>query len=365
MISRRQFGYAALCAMTPELAFPQHAAVQGEVPAGTIWLNANENPDGPPDEVKQALSGAIATAGRYNHRVFPALNAALGKSVGLEPDEIISGSGSTEVLHCALHAFTSATHPLITAWPTWEMTQELAEAAGRTVVRVPLMKDWSADVERMCAEAKRAGGGVIHFGNPNNPTSSVTTKNQTRWLAKNLPPNTVLLIDEAYIQFADPGKMESGVNLVRESCNVIATRTFSKLYGMAGVRVGFGCAPADLVRRMQPFRINVISIFAVRPAIAAVQLGDSFIEERRTRRNRIRAELCSWLDERSFRFIPPQGNFVLIDVQRDVKDVIPRMLAEGVAVGRRFAAVGNWMRVTMGTQQEMEKFKVAFKKVVG
>jgi histidinol-phosphate aminotransferase len=183
-------------------------------------------------------------------------------------------------------------------------------------------------------------------------------------LAENLPPNTVLLIDEAYIQFADPDKIESGVNLVREGHNVIATRTFSKIYGMAGVRVGFGCAPAGLVRRMQPFRNNVISILGVRAATAAVQLGDSLIEERRTRRNRIRAEFCSWLDERSFRFIPPHGNFVLIDIQRDVKDAIPRMLADGVAVGRRFAAVSNWMRVTMGTQQEMEKFKVAFKKVV-
>jgi len=150
-------------------------------------LNANENPDGPPDEVKQALSGAIAEAGRYNHRVFPSLNAALAKSVGLEPDQIIPGAGSTEVLHCALDAFTSAAHPLITAWPTWEMAQELTEAAGRVVVKVPLMKDWSADVERMCAEAKKAGGGVIHFGNPNNPTSSITAKSPTRWLAENLP----------------------------------------------------------------------------------------------------------------------------------------------------------------------------------
>jgi histidinol-phosphate aminotransferase len=365
MISRRQFGYAALCGVTPEIAFAQHAAVQGEVPAGTVWLNANENPDGPPDEVKQALSGAIAEAGRYNHRVFPSLNSALAKSVGVQPDQIIPGAGSTEVLHCALDAFTSGERPLITAWPTWEMTQELTEAAGRAVVRVPLMKDWSVDVERMCAEAKKAGGGVIHFGNPNNPTSSITTKDQTRWLANNLPPNTVLLIDEAYIQFADPAKIESGVNLARGGHNVIATRTFSKLYGMAGVRVGFGCAPAELVRRMQPFRNNVISILGARAAMAAVQLGDSFIEERRMRRNRIRAEFCSWLDEQGFRFIPPQGNFVLIDIQRDVKDAIPRMLAEGVVVGRRFAAVSGWMRVTMGTQQEMEKFKVAFKKVVG
>ena len=99
MITRRQFGSAALYGLTPELAFAQHAAIQGDVPAGTVWLNANENPDGPPDEVKQAITAAIAEAGRYNHRVFPALNAALATNVRLEPDQIIPGAGSTEVLH--------------------------------------------------------------------------------------------------------------------------------------------------------------------------------------------------------------------------------------------------------------------------
>src|SRR5262249_52936488 len=113
------------------------------------------------------------------------------------------------------------------------------------------------------------------------------------------------------------------------------TRTFSKLYGMAGVRVGFGCARAELVRRMLPFRNNVISILGARAAMAAVRPGEALVVERRTRRNRIRAELCSWLDENGFRYIPPHANFVLINVLRDVRELIPRMLAEGVAVGRR------------------------------
>jgi histidinol-phosphate aminotransferase len=364
MITRRQFGCTALCGLAPELAFAQHAAVQGEVPPGTVWLNANENPDGPPDEAKAALHGAIAEAGRYNHRVFPSLHAALARSVSLQPEQIIPGVGSTEVLHCALLAFTSPARPLITAWPTWEMAAELAQAAGRQVVKVPLMKDWSVDVERMVAEARKAGGGVIHFGNPNNPTSSITTPAQLHWLGRNLPLDTVLLIDEAYIQFADPAAIESGLNLLRDGRNVIVTRTFSKLYGMAGVRVGFGCAPAELVRRMRPFRNNVISILGARAAMAAVALGDAFVAERRARRMRIRAQLCSWLDEIGYRYIPPQANFVLIDIRREVGDVLPKMLAEGVAVGRRFEAVNGWMRVTIGAEPEMEKFKMAFQKVV-
>ncbi len=364
MISRRQFGCATIAGLLPELAFSQHAAVQGDVPPGTVWLNANENPDGPPDEAKQALSRAIGDAGRYNHRVFPSFYAALARSVNLEPDQIIVGAGSTEVLHCALDAFTSAEHPLITAWPTWEMTQELATASGRRVVKVPLMERWAVDVERMAAEAKKAAGGIIHFGNPNNPTSSITPKAQVRWLAEHLPPETVLLIDEAYIQFTDPAENLSGVDLVREGKNVIATRTFSKLYGMAGVRVGFGCAPSALVRRMQSFRNNVISILGARAAMAAVQLEDSFVAERRERRKLIRNQVCSWLDQNGFEYIPPHANFILINIRRDVGSAISRMLAEGVAVGRRFAAMDNWMRVTMGTGAEMEKFKVAFTKVV-
>jgi histidinol-phosphate/aromatic aminotransferase/cobyric acid decarboxylase-like protein len=181
MISRRQF--AALSLAVPEVAFAQHAAVQGAVPADTVWLNANENPEGPPAEAKEAISRAIGEAGRYNHRVFAALNESLAHLASVETDQVMPGAGSTEVLHCALDAFTSASKPLITTWPTWEMARDVVEAAGRRVVKVQLTKQWSADVERMAHEARQAGGGVIHLGNPNNPTSSVTPKSELRWLA--------------------------------------------------------------------------------------------------------------------------------------------------------------------------------------
>jgi histidinol-phosphate/aromatic aminotransferase/cobyric acid decarboxylase-like protein len=309
MISRRQFGALSLAATVPEIAFAQHAAVPGAVPVDTVWLNANENPEGPPLEAKEAISRAIGEAGRYNHRAFP--------------------------------------------------------AAGRQVVKVQLTKQFSADVERMAHEARKAGGGVIHLGNPNNPTSSVTPKTELRWLAEHLPPATVLLVDEAYIHFANPAEVESAVAYVREGRNVIATRTFSKLYGMAGVRVGFGCGPTDLLKQMQPFRNNVISILGARAAMAAAQLGEEFVRARRAARNRVRAELCGWLDRKELRYIPPQANFVLIDIQRNVQEIIPRMLAEGVAVGRRFDSLDTWMRVAMGTDVEMEKFRMAFQKVAG
>jgi histidinol-phosphate aminotransferase len=364
-MSRRRFGALSLAGAAPEVAFAQHAAVQGAVPPDTVWLNANENPEGPPPEAKEAISRAIREAGRYNHRAFPALHEALAHLANVETDQVIPGAGSTEVLHCALDAFTSPSKPLITAWPTWEMARDVVEAAGRPVVKVQLTKRLAADVERMAHEARQADGGVIHLGNPNNPTSSVTPKSELRWLAEHLPPSTVLLVDEAYIQFANPAEVDSAVAYVREGRSVIATRTFSKLYGMAGVRVGFGCGPSDLLKQMQPFRNNVISILGARAAMAAAQLGEEFVRTRRAARNRIRAELCSWLDGKGLRYVPPHANFVLIDIQRSVQDIIPRMLAEGVAVGRRFDSVDTWMRVAIGTEMEMEKFRAAFEKVVG
>jgi histidinol-phosphate aminotransferase len=364
MMSRRRFGELSLAIAAPEIAFAQHAAVPGAVPTDTVWLNANENPEGPPPEAKEAIARAISEAGRYNHRAFPALHEALAHLAGVETGQVMPGAGSTEVLHCALDAFTSPTKPLITAWPTWEMARDVVEAGGRRVVKVPLTKQWSADVERMAHEAKQAGG-VIHLGNPNNPTSSVTPKSELRWLAEHLPPSTVLLVDEAYIQFANPAEVESAVAYVREGRSVIATRTFSKLYGMAGVRVGFGCGREDLLKQMQAFRNNVISILGARAAIAAGQLGDEFVRTRRATRNRIRAELCGWLDRKGLRYIPPQANFVLIDIQSNIQDIIPRMLPEGVAVGRRFDSLDTWMRVAIGTETEMEKFRAAFQKVIG
>ncbi len=134
---------------------------------------------------------------------------------------------------------------------------------------------------------------------------------------------------------------------------------------MARVRIGFGCAPAALVREMQPFRNNVISILGARAMMAALELGQEFVKARREKRMKLRDELCAWLTSQRFRFLPPQANFVLIDIRQPVAAVIPKMLAQGVAVGRRFDGVDNWMRVAIGTSAEMEKFRIAFRKVAG
>lgn len=351
----------------PELAFAQHAAISGSVPAGTVWLNANESPEGPAPAARQAILDAASEAGRYGHRALASSQEILARFAGCPPSEFLLGNGSSEVLHCALEAFTSPARPLITSWPTWEMMAQIAEKSGRAVIKVPLApRTWQADVERMAAEAhKQKEGALVHLGNPNNPTSSLTPGGAITWLAENLPGNTPLVVDEAYMDYVPPSEAASALALVRQGKSVIVTRTFSKLFGLAGARIGFAVAPEPLLRVMQPFRENVPSILGVRAAVASAMLGNALVETRRRDRLAVRRSFCAWLDRHGVEYIPPAANFVLFRVPAPVSELIPKLLAQGVAVGRRFDTLDSWMRTAIGTQTEMEKAQAALTRVLG
>jgi histidinol-phosphate/aromatic aminotransferase/cobyric acid decarboxylase-like protein len=240
---------------------------------------------------------------------------------------------------------------------------DLARSLGKKVAQVPLTDAWAYDVRKLAEEATKAGGGLIYVCNPNNPTSSITPARDIDWLAANLPPNTVLLMDEAYIHFAQPGEIESAMKHVRENRNVIVTRTFSKIYGMAGARAGFGCAPAELVKALNPFMDKVIPVMALRGAMAALAEQDTLVPRRRAELGRIRSEFCDWLRGKDIPYIEPHANFVMVDIKRDVKTFGKQMLGAGVAVGRPFPPLDGMLRVTMGTDADMRKFRDVFSKV--
>jgi histidinol-phosphate/aromatic aminotransferase/cobyric acid decarboxylase-like protein len=231
---------------------------------------------------------------------------------------------------------------------------------GRAVIQVPLEPPYAPDVRKLVEHAEKAGGGLIYLCNPNNPTSTVVPKKDLAWMVDNLPPNTVAVIDEAYSHFADTPEFESALGYVRQGKNVVVTRTFSKIYGMAGLRAGFACAPPELIAKMAPFRMNVISIVTARAVLAALDESKTLLPERRARYIRVRRELCEWLRDRSLPYIEPQANFVMIDVGRDVRDFISAMPPKGVAVGRPFPPMTNFLRVTIGTDRDMAKFRDVF-----
>jgi len=362
MLSRRQFGTLAALGFT-EAAFAQRA-LAGPAPSGTIWLDANENPDGPPPAAIQAMARVAPTAGRYHFLEFDSIYAAIAGNEKLRAEQVLVGAGSTEGLQAAVHAFTSPQRPFITAWPTFEAGPEFTAAVGNPVVKIPLNAAYVSDVKKLAAEADRARGGFIYICNPNNPTAAITPKQDIQWLVDNLPRNTVLMVDEAYIHFAKSPDIESALKYVNAGKDVVVLRTFSKIYGMAGLRVGFAAARPDLIQKMAPFRNAVISIVSARAVAAAIDLGPSFIDERREKVGRIAAGMTTWCRAKKLNYIEPHANFMMIDVKRDVGEVATAMLAKGIAVGRRFPPYDTMLRVTLGQESEMEKCRKALGEVL-
>lgn len=366
MLTRRGFakraGFAASAAgMLSEMAFAQRAALNvGDLPKDMVWLNANENPAGPPPAVLKAMVDVLPTSNRYHYQEFGSFYATLAHSEDLNPDQILVGAGSSEMLHAGVEAFTSPTRPMISMAPTYEGPPEVARALGRKVINVPVTDKYYADVKKLVAEADKAGGGLIYICNPNNPTSAVTPKDDIAWMISNLPANTVAMIDEAYSHFAETPEMESALRFVRQGKDVVVTRTFSKIYGMAGLRAGYACARPEMIKQMAPFRNNVISIVTARGVLAALGESKTMIPERKAKMAHTRKELCTWLGQKGLHYIDPQANFVMIDVGRDVREIAPAMAKRGVAVGRPFPPLNKLLRVTIGTDQDMAKFRDVF-----
>ncbi len=365
MLTRRRFqehlaSVAAALAVGGERALAQRWLLERRAPPHMIWLNANENPDGPPARALEAMARALPECWRYHYPEFPDIYAAVARSEQLAGDQVLVGAGSSEVLCAAVHAFTSESRPLITPDPSFELPADLAAALGRRVVRVPLAEGYSADVGRLQEAAARAGGGLVYLCNPNNPTSSLTSADKLAWLVENLPPAAVLLVDEAYLHFVEDYERLSAVQCVRQGREVIVTRTFSKIYGMAGVRVGFGCARADLIRRMRPFRSGVISYAGAQGVLAALEEGTRLVAERRARLVRVRRAFCDWLREKGLTYIEPHANFVMIDVGRDVRPLIEALWQRGIAVGRPFPPLDHMLRVSIGRDGDMARFCEVF-----
>ena len=362
MLTRRGFAAqlglgAAAVRLLPEMAYAQRALVNvGALPKDMVWLNANENPAGPPPAALAAMREVLPVSNRYHYQEFGDIYAAIAKSEEIGPEQLIVGAGSSEGLHMVVDVFTSSTRPLISVAPAYEGPIETARALGRPVVLTKLREDYTADVRKMAEEADKARGGLIYLCNPNNPTSAITGRKDVEWLVSNLPKNTTLLVDEAYIHFGETPELQSALPYVRQGKDVIVTRTYSKIYGMAGLRVGFAAARPEIIQKLRPLRMNVISIVSARAVMAALGDRQNMLRERRAMLAHTRRELCDWLTERKMKFIPPQANFMMIDVGRNAREFINSMPRLGVAVGRPFPPLENMLRVTIGSDQDMVRF---------
>jgi histidinol-phosphate aminotransferase len=366
-LTRREFGrMAALLTAGAALPFYNEATLAqdlkalADIPSDTIKLNANENPMGPCPAAIEAIHKVVPLGGRYQFEQGRNFTEALAVAEGLPASHVLASAGSSDPLHRAVLAFTSPSRPLVTADPGYEAPGSAARFMGAKVIRVPLRKDYSHDPKAMAEADPNAG--VIYICNPNNPTGTLTRKEDLAYIVANKPKGCIVLIDEAYLHFS--AAAAPATEWVAADKDVMVLRTFSKLYGMAGLRAGATLARPDLLEKLRGYGgLGMLPATGMAGATASLK-DKALVPERRKIVADIREDLCAWLGKKGYGFIPSEANMVLIDGKKPGLQVTSAMLAQKVAVGRTWAALPNHVRVTIGTRDEMAKFKAAFERVM-
>ncbi len=345
---------------------PPLRLVRGRAPP-PIRLDSNENPYGPPAEAFRAIEAALSEANRYPDDNERALLEALAKEHGVKPENIVLGAGSTESLRLCVTAFTSRDRPLVTALPTFENPVRYARALGIPAFEVPVDATLGLDLDGMVYAAAAQSAGLVFFCNPNNPTGTVHGAAATRDFiarAHRLTPSTVVLVDEAYHEFVRDPSYASMIPLALENRRVVVARTFSKAYGMAGLRLGYALGHADTMALLRPFRLsNGANVLASAAGVAALGARVRLEEQRRLNRQAI--DLTRGFFRRlGYTVGPSDANFLFFDVRQDVKAFREACLARGVAVGRPFPPFATYSRISMGTMEEMRKALPVFEEIL-
>ena len=359
MLTRRTFAHV-LGATAVSAAMPRLTLAQAPKPKGIARLNANENPYGPSPAAMRALNDALPRVNRYPDEAIEALIADIAKFHGLSNDSILATDGSSEALKVTARTFGQKR--LVTADPTFEALGFYAKSEGAEITKVPLTADHAHDLARMLDAAK--GEGLIYVCNPNNPTATITPKAAVRALLANAPASVTILVDEAYHHYAESPDYESVIPLVKSHANLVVARTFSKIYGMAGLRCGYAIAQPAVIARMQDHgqwdSVNVLAAEAARAS-----LGDAMHVAAGQKRNReAKKWLANELGKLGYDMLPSDANFVMIDLKREVRPFIESMRERGVHVGRPFPPMTNYLRLSIGTPEDMQRFMEGFRIVM-
>jgi histidinol-phosphate aminotransferase len=363
--SRRSFGRIAAMigagAALPfynEPALAQLSAIRGPMPPDAVKINANENPLGPCPEAAEAIHKIVQSGGRYLYEETFGFQETMAELEGLKPTYVQPYAGSSAPLHQAVLAFTSPTKPFVTADPGYEAGERAARFIGAKVISVPLTKTYAHDVKAMAAASPDAG--LIYVCNPNNPTGTLTPRADIEWLLENKPKGSILLLDEAYIHIAGA---QMGSDLAAKDKDVIILRTFSKIYGMAGLRAGAALGRPDLLQKISPYSAGALPVTGMTAATASLK-SKTLVPERRKIIGDVRADVLSFLDKHNFKYVPSVSNKFMVDVKRPGGQIIEAMRKEKIYIGRVWPSWPTYVRVSVGTQDEMDKFKTAFLKVM-
>ncbi len=332
-------------------------------PVDSIQLNSNENPYGPSAAAREAMTRSQAVAGRYPDGSEDEVRQALARLHGVAPEQIQLGCGSNEILRMADGAFLGTGKKVVVAEPTFEAVLAYNRVTRATPVKVPLDAAFRHDLPRMSA-ACDAATGLVYVCNPNNPTGTVVTGEELAAFLARVPAAATVLLDEAYHHFVEHPGYRSGTELLAAHPNLIVVRTFSKIYGMAGMRLGYAVAAKNKVEALNRFASFSNTNAAVLAAALASLAEPDLVPRMKRRLNDTRRWLTGQLTADGRRFIQSEANFVMIDTGRDVAPLITSFAARKILVGRKFPSMPTWLRVSIGTPAEMAAFLAALRDIL-
>jgi histidinol-phosphate aminotransferase len=342
------------------LAQARLSAGLGVPPPDAVLINANENPLGPCKAACEAIANIAPHGGRYDRMDDQdAFIKTFAEQHGLKPENVLVYAGSSEPLHYTVLAFTSPSRGLVTADPSYESPMLAATYGGAPIHKVALTSTYAHDVKAMVAADPSAG--VIYICNPNNPTGTITPREDILWALENKPKGSILLVDEAYIHLSD---QQDVLDQVAAGKDLIVLRTFSKIYGMAGIRCGVALGRPDLLAKLATYGQNPMPITGLVAARASLADPD-LVPTRKKIIGDVRRDTIAWLKTKGYKVIgDPQSNCFMIDTGREGHGVIAALQKQNVYIGRIWPVWPNAVRVTVGTSDDMAKFKLAFKDVM-
>ena len=340
----------------------REAAVDEALSGGVIRLNYNESPYGPSPKAREAFVECAREAARYPDEAHRQVRDALAQMHGVKRENILLGCGSTEILRVADMAFLGAGKNLVVAEPTFEAVLEYARVTKAQAVKIPLTADFRHDLPRM-AGACTSKTGIVYVCNPNNPTGTIVSRDELGNFIERVPPTTLILVDEAYHHMVEDPAYATALDWHGKYPNVVVARTFSKVYGMAGMRLGYAVGAKETMAAMDEYSNQDNGNSAVLAAVLASLADQEHIIETQNKLIATRRWVNAELSKDKRRFIASQGNFLMIDMGADVKPFIEQFNARAILVGRQFASMPNFMRVTIGTQAEMETFVAALREI--
>jgi histidinol-phosphate aminotransferase len=343
------------------------------VEPGVIVLASNENPLGPGPVVMQAVKAAFGDGGRAPGRYSGSardLIDAIAKKQGVKPENVVLGCGSTQILRSATHLFTAKDKPLVGTIPTYEECAGYAEMMGRPVRPVALDGSFRIDLDKLADAAK--GAGLVFYCNPNNPTATYVGARATRDFFARIAresPETTILVDEAYFDYVTDPDHDTHIAAAVDNPRIIVARTFSKAYGMAGLRMGYAIGHKDTIKKMADWDggsgTGSLNVLAMHAGMAAIEQDASVTAAERARNATVRDFTMKWFAERGMKPAASQANFMFVDIGRPVKEFRDACRKKGVLVARDFPPFEkSHCRISFGTMEEMKKAVAVFDAVL-